>query len=129
MGRTVKIDKNLVAGIPAKPSGLSPRASAEWDRLRGELEGAHIALSTAHRTILSMAATIAADMVEAWSAVERDGAYITGKAGLVAHPASKRLDALRRDYIKVLTMLGLRAAVALPSGSREKSLKDLLADE
>ena len=42
-------------------------------------------------------------MAEAAARVKKDGAYIEGKAGLVAHPASKRLDALRRDYGKVLT--------------------------
>jgi hypothetical protein len=47
-----------------------------------------------------MAATIAADIANAWAAaVQEEGAYATNaKTGAVqAHPASKRLDALRRD--------------------------------
>jgi hypothetical protein len=93
-----------------------------------ELEAAHIQVTAAHRTPLSLAATIAADIADAWRTVERDGAYIEGKAGLVAHPASKRLDALRRDYIKVLTMLGLRTAVAIPDSKNEPRLEDLLGE-
>ena len=64
--------------------------------------------------------------MDAWATIEKDEAYITTKAGLVAHPASKRLDALRRDYIKVLTMLGLRTAVATPDSDNEPSLAELL---
>jgi len=45
---------------------------------------------------------------------------------LGAHPASKRLDALRRDYIKVLAMLGLRAAVAAPDEEHEQTLEEFL---
>jgi len=47
--------------------------------------------------------------------IERDGAYeVNKKTGTTQlHPASKRLDALRRDYVKVLSLLGLRAAVAV----------------
>jgi len=126
MPRTLKTDPNLQPGKPLKPSNLSARASAEWDRLTGELEAAHIQVTAAHRTPLSLAATIAADIADAWKAVEKDGSYIEGKAGLVAHPASKRLDALRRDYIKVLTMLGLRTAVAVPESKNEPTLEDLL---
>lgn len=129
MPRTVRTDPNLQPGKPLKPSNLSFRASAEWDRLTGELEAAHIQITVAHRTPLSLAATIAADIEDAWKAVEKDGAYIEGKAGLVAHPASKRLDALRRDYIKVLTMLGLRSAVAVPESKNETTLEDLLSDD
>ena len=32
MPRTVKTDKNLQPGQPAKPDNLSARASQEWDR-------------------------------------------------------------------------------------------------
>jgi hypothetical protein len=46
-----------------------------------------------------MAATIAADIANAWATVQEEGAYATNaKTGAVqAQPASKRLDALRRD--------------------------------
>jgi hypothetical protein len=125
MPRTVKKDANLKPGAPLKPSGLSDRASREWDRLTGELTASQIQVTAAHRATLTMAATIAADIKDAWSAVERDGAYILGKAGLVAHPASKRLDALRRDLIKVLTCLSVRALPAPPPDSGQ-SLEDWL---
>jgi phage terminase small subunit len=126
MPRTVKKDKNLAPGQPKKPGNLSERAGAEWDRLVGELSAAHIQVTPAHRTPLSLASTIAADIADAWAAVKRDGAYIETKSGLAAHPASKRLDALRRDYIKVLSMLGLRTAVATPGESKEETLDELL---
>lgn len=127
MPRTVKKDSNLQPGKPLKPNNLSERASAEWDRLTRELDVAHIQVTAAHRTPLSLAATIAADIADAWAAVERDGTYIETKTGcLAAHPASKRLDALRRDYIKVLAMLGLRTAVAGQEDKHEDTLEDVL---
>jgi phage terminase small subunit len=126
MPRTVKKDKNLAPGQPAKPNNLSTRASLEWDRIVGELAASNIRVTPAHRTALSMAATISADIADAWAAIEVDGAYIATKAGLAAHPATKRLDALRRDYIKVLSMLGLRTAVAAPDESHEDTLDEML---
>lgn len=65
-------------------------------------------------------------MEDARTRIDKDGAYIEGKAGLVAHPATKRLDALRRDYIKVLAMLGQRAAVAGEQDDAPGSLADTL---
>ncbi len=124
--RTVKIRKDLATGQPAKPVGLSEKASAEWDRLTRELADSSIELTPGHRSWLELAATISVDMSEAAARVKKDGAYIEGKAGLVAHPASKRLDALRRDYIKVLAMVGLRAAVASPDGGKEETLEEAL---
>jgi hypothetical protein len=123
--RTVKKSKDLQAGQPEKPLNLSTRAAIEWDRLTGELAASNIRVTPGHRALMSMASTIAADIAEAWAAIERDGAYIEGKSGLSAHPASKRLDALRRDHFKVLTMLGLRQAVAT-ADDKEKSLAELL---
>ena len=127
MPRTVKQSKDLAPGQPAKPVNLSERAGVEWDRIVGELAASNIQVTPAHRTVLSMASTLAADIAESWARVQEDGPYITTKAGLVAHPASKRLDALRRDYIKVLAMLGLRTAVAAPPPDRSKSLTEELA--
>jgi hypothetical protein len=37
MPRTVRKDKNLAPGQPAKPANLSARAAQEWDRIVGEL--------------------------------------------------------------------------------------------
>jgi hypothetical protein len=100
----------------------------EWDRIVGELSASNIQVTPAHRTALSLAATIAADIAGAWAKIEEDGAYIATKAGIAAHPASKRLDALRRDYIKVLAMLGTRTAVTTPPTNTEKSLTEELED-
>jgi hypothetical protein len=38
------------------------------------------------------------------------------------------MDALRRDYLKALTMLGLRASVAEPEVVPHETLEDILAD-
>jgi phage terminase small subunit len=59
--------------------------------------------------------------------VKVEGAYITNKkTGVVqVHPASKTLNELRRDYIKVLTALGTRA-VAAPPPENGPTLEDIL---
>src|SRR5437867_3929070 len=102
---TAKAKPELCPGSPVKPAGLSESAAVEWDRLTEELAVAGIQVSVAHRAPLTLAATIAADIKEGWAVIQKDGAYIQAKAGLVAHPATKRIDALRRDYVKVLGML------------------------
>jgi phage terminase small subunit len=79
MPRTVKKDVNLQPGKPLKPDNMSDRAAKEWDRLIGELETAHIQVSTAHRPLLSLAATIAADIGKAWETVKEEGEYITNR--------------------------------------------------
>jgi phage terminase small subunit len=129
MPRTAKKDPNLKPGQPLKPSNLSDRAAREWDRLTSELEGAHIQVSTAHRALLSLAATIAADIGQAWEVVKAEGAYITNKKTgvLQVHPASKTLNELRRDYIKVLTALGTRATAAPPPADGP-SLEEILSE-
>jgi phage terminase small subunit len=130
MPRTVRSDHNLKPGKPVKPENLSERAAQEWDRLTTELESSQIQVSTAHRTLLVLAATIAADIAKAWDTVKHEGEYVTNpKTGVLqSHPASKRLDALRRDYLKVLTQLGLRA---LPASDTKPgpTLQDLLNGE
>lgn len=129
MPRTVRKDPNLQPGKPLKPTNLSDRAAKEWDRLTGELEASQIQVTAAHRAPLAMAATIAADIADAWEVVQEEGAYeVNAKTGTSqAHPASKRLDALRRDYMKYLAMLGLRTAVASQDGGKEESsLEDIL---
>jgi hypothetical protein len=64
----------------------------------------------------------------AWQTVQADGQYqVNAKTGAITeHPAGKKLDALRRDYIKVLLMLGLRTAVATPDTKNESALEDFL---
>lgn len=130
MPRTVRKDANLKPGKPAKPENLSARAAIEWDRLVSELDTAQIQVSTAHRALLSLAATIAADIAQAWEVVKTEGAYITNKkTGVVqVHPASKTLNELRRDYIKVLVTLGTRATPTPPQPSGP-TLEEYLAGE
>jgi phage terminase small subunit len=128
MPRTVKEDANLKPGAPLKPSNLSARAAAEWDRLVSELAASQIQVTAAHRSALSLASTISADIAAAWQTVQADGQYqVNAKTGAITeHPAGKKLDVLRRDYLKVLAMLGLRTAVAAPDKSKEVSLEDFL---
>ena len=64
MPRTAKKDVNLQPGKPVKSGNLSARAAIEWDRLTSELENAHIQVATSHRALLSLAATIAADIAD-----------------------------------------------------------------
>jgi P27 family predicted phage terminase small subunit len=128
MPRTVKTDHNLKQGTPTKPAHLSERASREWDRLTGELVRSRIHLSEAHRATLTLAATVAADIAAMWKVIEVEGLYWTNKktGEPKEHPAAKRMDALRRDYLKALTMLGLRASVAQPEEVKRETLDDIL---
>lgn len=48
MACLTKPGKDLHAGLPAKPTGLSQRATAEWDRLLGELEESGLQITKAH---------------------------------------------------------------------------------
>jgi phage terminase small subunit len=116
MPRTVRRDPNLKPGKPEKPVNLSARAAVAWDRLVSQLEDAQIQLTTAHSSLLSIASTLSADIADAWETVKEKGAYIhNAKTGAVQeHPASKKLDALRRDLIKVLTCLSVRAVPVEP---------------
>jgi phage terminase small subunit len=127
MPRTVKQDANLKPGKPEKPVNLSDRAAIAWDRLVSQLEGAQIQLTTAHSSLLSIASTLSADIADAWETVKAQGAYITNKktGAVQEHPASKKLDALRRDLIKVLTCLSVRAVPAPPK-HEGPTLEDVL---
>jgi phage terminase small subunit len=124
MARMVK--QKLSPGAPDKPATLSPAAAAAWDRLVAELSASGIQVSKAHRALLSIASTLTADIADAWDVVKAEGTYLTNiKTGaLQAHPAAKRLDALRRDYIKVMSLIGLRSAVH--GDSSGPSLEEIL---
>jgi P27 family predicted phage terminase small subunit len=128
MARMPKQD--MKPGMPDKPTNLSERASLEWDKLAKELAESNINVSKAHRALIAQASTIAADIAEAWEVVQEEGAYlINAKTEAVyAHPASRRLDKLRMEQVKVLSLIGLRAAVqeSAPSG---RSLEDVLSGE
>ena len=127
MPRTVKKDANLKPGKPEKPANLSARAAVAWGRLVSQLEDAQIQLTTAHSSLLSIASTLTADIADAWQTIQKEGHYLTNKktGAVQEHPASKKLDALRRDLIKVLTCLSVRAVPAPPQDSGP-SLEDIL---
>ncbi len=122
----LRTDKNLVPGHPVKPDALSEAASKHWYRLAADIGTAGILLSTAHAATLALAAEIAADIDDAREVVRIEGSYIQGQTALVMHPAARRMDTLRRDYIKVLAMLGIRAAVASAPVDEDESLEDTL---
>jgi P27 family predicted phage terminase small subunit len=131
MPRTVRKDSNLNPGEPVKPTHLSAQASREWDRLTEELKKARVHVTAAHRATLTLAATIAADIAVSWKIIEGEGLYWTNKktGEPKEHPAAKRLDALRRDYLKALTMLGLRASVAEPEKYEGQTLEEMLSGD
>jgi P27 family predicted phage terminase small subunit len=121
-------NQNMTPGLPAKPPGLSKVAAREWDRLVQELTDSNIHVAKAHGRLIEQAATIIEDLIDARETVATEGAYISNeKTGVMQlHPAARRIDSLRRDYVKVLSLLGLRAAVAGPTNQPGKSLEDLL---
>lgn len=123
-----KPGNDLQPGSPTKPRGLSASAALEWDRLTSELSEAGILITVAHRAAMTLAATIAADIKSDWAVLQNDGVYdLNAKTGTMqAHPAVKRMDALRRDYIKVLALLGLRAAVSGGTTPGGETLDDIL---
>jgi P27 family predicted phage terminase small subunit len=118
----------MTPGTPDKPTNLSKRAAQEWDRIVAELAASNIQVAKAHRSLISHAATISADIADAWETIESEGAYFeNAKTGaLQSHPAARRLDNLRRDYIKVMSLLGLRTATQGGGGS--KTLEETLDD-
>jgi P27 family predicted phage terminase small subunit len=123
-------NQKMKSGKPDKPAYLSVKAAAEWDRIMDELIDSGIQISRAHRSLVEVAATTAVDMADARETIEVEGAYIENeKTGAAqSHPAARRLDTLRRDYIKVLSLLGLRSATAGDGGNAVKpdSLKGIL---
>lgn len=62
MGRPKNSPAAPAFGQPAKPANLSPSAAAEWDRLIGEIEASGLQITPAHRALISLAATLAADI-------------------------------------------------------------------
>jgi P27 family predicted phage terminase small subunit len=120
-------DQHLTPGTPTKPKTLSAPAAKEWDRIMDELTASGIQVSRAHRSLIEAAAVLAVDIDEARETVQDEGAYIDNDktGGKQLHPAARRLDGLRRDYIKVMSLLGLRTAVQ-GDGGGPGSLADAL---
>ena len=124
---STKKPSKLIPGTPEKSKGLSVRASAEWDRLLDELSRSGLTLTPAHRALVTLAATLSADIRSCWNAIEANGSeYIqAGTGALKLHPAVSRLDGLRRDLAKVLSSLGLEKPVAEEEEEGE-TLEDVL---
>lgn len=121
-------NQNMTLGVPARPDNLEGKAAEAWDEIVTELVDSGIQLSKAHRTLLETAATLVADMEDSREVAKIEGHYRenprTGAYQL--HPAVRRLDALRRDFIKTMSQLGMRSAQA---GGAKADKHDFLDDE
>jgi P27 family predicted phage terminase small subunit len=124
MARPRKSNAPPAFGQPAKPAHLSEAAAREWDKLVGEIAASSLQVTPAHRGLLQLAATLQADIKSDWEEIKREGAYkLAANGAIVAHPAVKRMGALRRDLIKALSAIGLR-----PGVTNEHADGDTLAD-
>ena len=118
----------MTPGRPAKPPDMSKVAAREWDRLLKELTESGIRVAKAHGRLIETAANVLVDMEDAKDTLSKNkGAYYLNRntGAIMLHPAARRLDSLRRDYVKVLSLLGLRSAVAGQDDSG-KTLEDIL---
>lgn len=120
-------NQNMKPGRPAKPPGLTKAAALEWDRLIDDLNESGISITKAHGRLIAQAAQVAADLEDAAATSAKDGPYYLNRntGAVMLHPATRRLDSLRRDYVKVLSLLGLRSATGAPP-TPGKSMEDLL---
>ena len=120
-------NQSTVPGVPEKPPGLSRAARVEWDRLVRELQESSVAVTKFHGRLIEAAVILVLKMEAANKTVETKGAYFTNpKTGAIQlHPAARRADSLHRDYIKVLSALGLRSVTPRHTESG-KSLEDVL---
>ena len=121
--------QNMTPGRPAKPPGLPKPVTAEWDRLVSELADSNITIAKAHGRLIEQAARIAVDITEAGEVIRENKSpyYLNRNTGAwMLHPATRRLDSLRRDYVKVLSLLGLRSAVSDGLPDKVKSMEDIL---
>ena len=84
-------------------------------------------MTAAHRTPLSLAATIAADIADAWAVVKTEARTSTRRPDSLLS-GKQTPGRVRRDYIKVLAMLGLRTAVAAPEQEHEQTLEEILGE-
>ena len=121
--------QNMKPGIPAKPPGMSKAAAAEWDSIARDIQDSNISVTKMHGRLIELAAKIAVDIEAAAKKVDADGPYYLNKntGAVMLHPATRRLDSLRRDYAKVLSALGLRTAMAGALG-KGNSLDELMDD-
>lgn len=98
----------LTPGAPVKPTGLSPDASRNWDRLVDEMKKSGVTLIPAYRAALVQAATIQADLETAWADIREHGRYITSKTGVKKiNPAVEDTHKLNEKLSRALYALGL----------------------
>lgn len=120
-------NQNMNPGVPDRPANLTGETALAWDRIVGELEESGIQLSKAHRSLLETAAVLVVDMADCRTAAARAGHYRENPrtGALQLHPAMRRYDGLRRDFIRVMSQLGMRSA---PTGALNEP-GDFLEDE
>lgn len=87
---------------PTAPRHLSESSRAFWRSVVAEFE-----LETHHLAILQAACEARDRMDEARAAIDTDGAYITGRFGMKAHPALAVERDSRTAMLRALRELGL----------------------
>ena len=117
--------------LPDKPNGLSPVASAEWDKLIIELTGMG-ALSHVDRATIEMAARYAGFFAEAEEDVQKHGLTVATKTGAKANPSIRARDDAARIRKAYLEALGLtpasRSRVSANPPEESKTMAELLAE-
>jgi P27 family predicted phage terminase small subunit len=102
------------SGTPAPPRHLSAAARKFWRSVLAAYE-----LETHHLAILAAACEAMDRMAEARAAIEADGAYISGRFGMKAHPALAIERDSRTAMLRAIRELGLD--LEAPASSRPPS--------
>jgi phage terminase small subunit len=121
-------------GTPVKPEGLSERAGFYWDQLLGQLVDSGVMLVIGDATLITLGATVKADLEVSWAAVQEGGRYLTNvKSGAVKlNPAVDDCNRLSERLQKILWQLNLsprsrgNPPVAPKKEDDEQSLEDFL---
>lgn len=108
MPRPKKQVKQLTPGMPEKPAGLSTDAARNWDRIVSEMQESGIVLIPAYRAAIVQAATIQADLENAWQDIRENGRYIVSKTGVKKiNPAVEDTHKLNEKLSRALYALGI----------------------
>jgi phage terminase small subunit len=87
---------------PPPPKGLTPAARRFWRETVGAFE-----LEPHHLSLLEQAARTLDVIAEAEAAIERDGAFVSGRFGVRSHPAAVIRDRNRLAFARLVRELGL----------------------